>query len=79
MQKSDFQSQVSMSKMILTANKPLIHTCFMYPKLNMGDFSVQAGPLGHGDSTKKMLWNSLHAQKGIGKGKGFGIIHICYK
>ena len=45
----------------------------------MGDFSVQAGPLGHGDSTKKMLWNSLHAQKGIGKGKGFGIIHICYK
>ena len=65
--------------MALTANRPLIHTCFTYPKLNMGDFSVQAGPLGHGDSTKFFLWNSLHAQKGIGKGKGFGIIHICYK
>ena len=62
----------------LTANRPLIHTCFTYPKLNMDDFSVQAGPLGHGDNTKFFLWNSLHAQKGIGKGKGFGIIHICY-
>ena len=61
----------------LTANRPLIHTCFTYPKLNMGDFSVQSGPLGHGDSTKFFLWNSLHAAKGIGKGKGFGIIHIC--
>ena len=63
----------------LTANRPLIHTCFTYPKLNMDDFSVQAGPLGHGYSTKKFSWNSLHAEKGIGKGKGFGIIHICYK
>ena len=45
----------------------------------MGDFSVQAGSLGHGDSTKKIFWNSLHAVKGIGKGEGFGIIHICYK
>ena len=63
----------------LTANRPLIHTCLTYPKLNMDDFSVQAGPLGHGYSTKKISWNSLHAEKGIGKGKGFGIIHICYK
>ena len=39
---------------VLTANRPLIHTCFTYPILNMDDFSVQAGPLGHGDVTKKI-------------------------
>ena len=44
----------------------------------MDDFSVLAGPLGHGDSTKEVEWNSLHAERGIGKGKGSGIMHTRY-
>ena len=26
----------------LTPNRPVIHTCFTYPKLNMDDFSILA-------------------------------------
>ena len=57
----------------------MIHTCFTYPILNMGDFSALYGPLGCIDSTQKVKGNSLHAEEGIGKGKGSGIIHICFK
>ena len=35
----------------LTPNRPLIHTSFTYPKLNMDNFSGPGGPLGYGDST----------------------------
>jgi hypothetical protein len=42
----------------------------------MDDFSVLAGPLGYVDSTKEVKWNSLHVLRGIGKGKGMGIMHI---
>ena len=50
----------------------------MYPKLNMDDFSALDGLLGYEDSTQEIKWNSLHAERGIGKGKGSGIIHIWY-
>ena len=56
-----------------------IRTSFTYPKLNMDDFSVLDGPLGYVDSTGEVKWNSLHAGRGIGKGKGSGIIHIWYR
>ena len=36
----------------LTPSRPLRQTCFTYPKLNMDGFSVLAGPLWYGDSTK---------------------------
>ena len=29
----------------LTPNRPVIHTCLTYPKLNMDDFSILACPL----------------------------------
>ena len=45
----------------------------------MGDFSALYGPLGCIDSTQKVKGNSLHAEEGIGKGKGSGIIHISFK
>ena len=46
----------------------------------MDDFSVLAGPLGYVvDSTQEVEWNSLRAQRGIGKGKGLGIIYTWYK
>ena len=51
----------------LTPNRPVIHTCFTYPILNMGDFSALYGPLGCIDSTQKVKGNSLHAEEGIGK------------
>ena len=63
----------------LTPNTLLRQTCFTYPILNMGDFSALYGPLGCIDSTQKVKGNSLHAEEGIGKGKGSGIIHICFK
>ena len=65
--------------LLLTPKRPVIHTCFTYPILNMGDFSALYGPLGCIDSTQKVKGNSLHAEEGIGKGKGSGIIHICFK
>ena len=46
----------------LTPNRPVIHTCFTYPILNMGDFSALYGPLGCIDSTQKVKGNSLHAE-----------------
>ena len=51
----------------LTPNRPVIHTCFTYPILNMDDFSALYCPLGCIDSTQKVKGNSLHAQRGIGK------------
>ena len=45
----------------LTPNRPVIHTCFTYPILNMDDFSALYGPLGCIDSTQKVKGNSLHA------------------
>ena len=53
--------------MSLTPNRPVIHTCFTYPILNMDDFSALYGPLGCIDSTQKVKGNSLHAEEGIGK------------
>ena len=44
----------------------------------MDGFSDLGGPLGYGDSTREKKWNSLHAQRGIGKGKGSRIIHIWF-
>ena len=44
----------------------------------MDGFSDLNGSLGYEDGTRKVEWNSLNAQRGIGKGKGSGIIHICY-
>ena len=46
----------------LTPNRPVIHTCFTYPILNMDDFSALYGPLGCIDSTQKVKGNSLHAE-----------------
>ena len=40
----------------------------------MDDFSA----LGYEDSTQEVEWNSLHVQRGIGKGEGTGIMHIRY-
>ena len=65
-------------RFVLTPNRPLIQTSFTYPKLNMDNFSGPGGPLGYGDSTQEVEWNSLHAERGIGKGKGSGIMHIRY-
>ena len=59
-------------------NRPVVHTSFTYPKLNMDGFSVLNGSLGYEDSTKEVEWNSLHAQRGIGKGEGSEIMHIRY-
>ena len=56
-----------MTLISLTPNRPVIHTCFTYPILNMGDFSALYGPLGCIDSTQKVKGNSLHAEEGIGK------------
>ena len=33
----------------------------------MDNFSGPGGPLGYGDSTQEVEWNSLHAEWGIGK------------
>jgi hypothetical protein len=44
----------------------------------MDGFSVLDGSLGYVDSTQEVEWNSLHAQRGIEKGKVSGIIHIWY-
>ena len=44
----------------------------------MDDFSTLDGPLGYVDCTQEVKPNSLHAERGIGKGKGSGIIHIWY-
>ena len=62
----------------LTPNRPVIHTCFTYPILNMDDFSILNASLGYGDSTWQVKWKSLLAQRGIGKGEGSGIIYIVY-
>ena len=62
----------------LTPNRLLVHTSFTYRKLNMDGFSVLNGSLGCQDSTWQVECNSLHAEGGIGKGKGSGIIHIYY-
>ena len=62
----------------LTPNRPLVHTSFTYPKLNMDGFSLLNGSLGYVDSTQEVEWNSLHAERGIRKGKGSGIMHIRY-
>jgi len=45
----------------------------------MYDLSAPADPSGYVDSTQEAEWNPLHAQRGIGKGKGSGVIHIWYR
>ena len=50
----------------------------MYPKLNIDGFFDLNGSLGYEDSTQEVEWNSLHVQRGIGKGEGTGIMHIRY-
>ena len=37
---------------ILTPNRPLIHTCFTYPKLNMDNFSALYGAFVYVEGTK---------------------------
>ena len=44
----------------------------------MGDFSALYGAFVYVEGTREVKRNSLHAQKGIGKGKGSGIIYIRY-
>ena len=44
----------------------------------MDGFSLLNGSLGYVDSTQEVEWNSLHAERGIRKGKGSGIMHIRY-
>jgi hypothetical protein len=44
----------------------------------MDNFSGPGGPLGYVESTQEVEWNSLHAERGIGKGEGSGIMHIRY-
>ncbi len=41
----------------------------------MDNFSGPGGPLGYGDSTPKVEWNSLHAERGIGKEGKIATIH----
>ena len=60
----------------LTPNRPLVQTSFTYPKLNMDGFSLLSASLGYEDSSQEVEWNSLHAERGIRKGEGSGIIHI---
>ena len=67
-----------MSQRHLTPNRPLVHTSFTYPKLNMDGFSLLSASLGYVDSSQEVEWNSLHAERGIRKGEGSGIIHISY-
>ena len=79
MQKKNLKSQLSSRhKSILTPNRPQRQTSFTCPKLNMDNFSGPGGPLGYGESPQELKGNSLHAQWGIRKGKGSGIIHILY-
>jgi hypothetical protein len=74
---SDFIQNMSQApSKSLTPSRPLRQTSFTYPKLNMDNFSGPGGPLGYRDSTQEVEWNSLHAERGIGKGKGSGIMHI---
>ena len=47
---------------VLTPNRPLVHTSFTHPKLNMDGFSVLNGFLGYLDSTQKIFLKFLHAQ-----------------
>ena len=63
---------------MLTPNRPLVHTSFMYPKLNIDGFFDLNGSLEYEDSTQEVEWNSLHVQRGIGKAEGTGIMHIRY-
>ena len=44
---------------IITHNRPVIHTCFTYPNLNMDDFSILAGPLWH-DLYGCLEWQSTY-------------------
>ena len=60
-------------KKILTSNRPLVHTSFMYPKLNIDGFFDLNGSLGYEGSTKEVEWTYLPVQRGIGKGEGTGI------
>ena len=44
----------SLNPIFLTPNRPLVHTSFTYPKLNMDGFSVLNGSLGYEDSTQEV-------------------------
>ena len=46
----------------LTPNRPLLHTSFTYPKLNMDGFSILNGFFGYVDSTQKIFLKFFHAQ-----------------
>ena len=45
----------------LTPNRPVVHTCLTYPKLNMGGFSALTGQLGQVHMAKKIFSIFLHA------------------
>ena len=66
----------SLNSYYLTPNRPLVHTSFTYPKLNMDGFSLLSASLGYEDNSQEVKWNSLHAERGIGKGEGSGIMPI---
>ena len=51
----------------LAPNRPLVHTYFTYPKLNMDDFSALYGAFVYVEGTREVKRNSLHAEWGIGK------------
>ena len=44
----------------------------------MDNFSGPGGPLGYGDSTQEVEWNSLHAERGIGKEGKIATIHARF-
>ena len=48
----DFLENWIYCELLLTPNRPLVHTSFTYPKLNMDDFSVLAGLLEFVDRIK---------------------------
>ena len=47
---------------MLTPNRPVVHTCLMYPKLNMGGFSALTGQLGQVHMAKEIFPIFLHAE-----------------
>ena len=74
----DFLENWIYCELLLTPNRPLVHTSFTYPKLNMDGFSLLNGSLGYVDSTQEVEWNSLHAERGIGKEGKIATIHATF-
>ena len=59
----DKRNKINLQKRIaLTPNRPVVHTCLTYPKLNMGDFSALTGQLGQVHMAKEIFPIFLHAE-----------------